>query len=88
MKKIINILFLTIIFLTIPTNIYAACSEYCNDVAPAVRLVKHGLIPTLQLILPIGLIAYGMVDFPKAVTAGKEEEMKKVQSIFVKNLCL
>lgn len=84
MKKINN---LCVLILIIPINVYAKCSDYCADVAPAVRLVKHGIIPIFQIIIPIILIVMGMIDLSKAVVAGKEEEMKKASSMFVKR-CL
>lgn len=61
----------------------ATCSSECNDIAPAVRIVKYGIIPLFQIAIPILLIVMGMLDFTKAVMA-KEEEMKKIQSAFIK----
>lgn len=85
MKKIKSYLILiNIIVFSTPLSVYATCTEYCKDLAPAVRLVKYGLIPLFQLIVPIGLIVMGMIDLSKAVMAGKEEEMKKSSSMFVK----
>jgi hypothetical protein len=60
------------------------CSEECNDLAPAIRLVKIFLIPVIQIGIPIFLIVMGMLDLGKAVIASKEEEMKKAQSMFIK----
>lgn len=62
------------------------CSEECNDIAPAVRIIKKGIIPIFQIIIPIALILMGMIDFTKAVLA-KLEDMKKIQTIFIKR-CL
>lgn len=81
-KLIIKLLIVSIILLPISVN--AACSTYCNDLAPAVRLVRYGVVPLFQLVVPIGLIIMGMIDLSKAVMAGKEEEMKKSSSMFVK----
>lgn len=60
------------------------CSEECNDLAPLIRMIKFGLIPLFQIGVPIILIIMGMLDFSKAMIAGKEDEIKKHQSIFIK----
>ena len=59
-------------------------TEICTDLAPILKLVKHGLIPILQIGIPIILIVLGMIDLGKAVMAGKEDEMKKAQSALLK----
>ena len=41
-----------------------------------------------KFIVPILLVLYGTLDFFKAVTAGKEDEMKKAQKTFVKRLII
>lgn len=69
---------------TADTTTDGKCSEECNELAPAIRLVKLGLIPVFQIGIPILLIVLGMIDFAKAVMAGKEDEMKKHQNIFIK----
>lgn len=56
----------------------------CDNLAPLIKLIKHGLIPILQIGIPIILIVFGMLDLGKAVMAGKEEEMKKAQSALIK----
>ena len=69
---------------TLPTKKFATCSEYCSEIAPAVRMVKYGLVPVFQIMIPIALIVMGMIDLAKATMAGKEEEMKKSQALFIK----
>lgn len=81
-KLIIKVLIISIIILPISVNAY--CGEYCEDLAPAVRLVRYGLVPLFQLLIPIALIVMGMIDLSKAVMAGKEDEMKKASSMFIK----
>jgi xanthine/uracil permease len=58
--------------------------DICENLAPLIKLVKFGLIPILQIGIPIILIVLGMIDLGKAVMAGKEEEMKKAQSALIK----
>ena len=42
----------------------------------------------LQLVVPILLVIFGMIDLVKAVTAGKEDEIKKAQSVFIRRLIM
>lgn len=59
----------------------------CQNLAPLIKLIKHGIIPIIQIGIPIILIVLGMLDLGKAVIAGKEDEMKKAQSMLLKR-CL
>jgi len=58
---------------------------YCGDLFPILRLLKI-LYGILQFLIPIGLILFGAMDLGKAVIAGKEDEMKKAQSSFIKRV--
>ena len=57
-------------------------------------LVIPGIIPQLittvifliQVVIPILLIIFGMLDMGKAVVAKKEEDVKKYQTSFIKRL--
>ena len=46
--------------------------------------IKKGVIPIIQIGIPIILIIYGMIDLGKAVIAGKDDESKKNQQLLVK----
>ena len=56
----------------------------CDNLAPLINLIKHGVIPIIQIGIPIILIVLGMLDLGKAVMAGKEDEQKKAQSMLLK----
>ena len=43
--------------------------------------IKKGVIPIIQIGIPIVLIIYGMIDLGKAVVAGKDDEIKKNQAL-------
>ena len=49
-----------------------------------VAFIKKGVIPIIQIGIPILLIIFGMLDLGKAVVAGKEDEIKKNQQLLVK----
>ena len=51
---------------------------------PLIKLIKHGIIPLIQLGIPIILILLGMLDLGKAVMASKEDEIKSAQKLLIK----
>lgn len=60
----------------------------CQSLWPVISLVKNGVIPLIQIGIPIILIILGMLDLGKAVVASKEDEMKKAQSTFIKRVII
>ena len=58
--------------------------DTCSDLAPIIKLLKHGVIPIIQIGIPIILIIIGMLDLGKAVVASKEDEIKTAQKLLVK----
>ena len=36
--------------------------DTCSDLAPIIKLLKHGVIPIIQIGIPIILIILGMLD--------------------------
>lgn len=58
--------------------------DTCSDLAPLIRLIKFGIIPIIQIGVPILLILYGMFDLSKAVIASKEDEIKNATKLLTK----
>ena len=58
--------------------------DICTDLAPLLKLVKNGIIPVVQIGIPIILIILGMFDLGKAVVASKEDEIKAAQKLLIK----
>ena len=58
--------------------------DFCENLLPLIRLVKHGIIPIVQIGIPIILIILGMLDLGKAVVASKEDEIKNAQKMLIK----
>ena len=56
----------------------------CTDLLPLIRLIKNGIIPLVQIGIPIILIILGMLDLGKAVIASKEDEIKSAQKMLIK----
>ena len=56
----------------------------CATLWPIISLVKNGIIPLIQIGIPIILIILGMLDLGKAVVASKEDEIKSAQKLLLK----
>ena len=56
----------------------------CEPLMPIIRLVRDGVIPLIQIGIPILLIVLGTIDLGKAVIASKEDEIKNAQKMLVK----
>ena len=56
----------------------------CATLWPLISLVKNGIIPLIQVGIPIILIVLGMIDLGKAVVASKEDEIKNAQKMLIK----
>ncbi len=48
--------------------------------------IVHYIYLGIQVIVPILLIVFGMIELAKAITAQKEDEIKKAQGSFLKKL--
>ena len=57
-----------------------------GDEAASIRYLMNQILGTVRIIVPILIILLGTIDFAKAVLAGKEDNMKKAQSTFIKRL--
>ena len=44
------------------------------------------IITVIKIVVPVLLVIMGMLDLTKGMTAGKEDEMKKAQGLFIKRL--
>ena len=58
--------------------------DTCDNILPLVRLIRNGIIPLIQIGIPIILIILGMLDLGKAVMASKEDEIKNAQKLLIK----
>lgn len=56
----------------------------CDSLMPIIRLIRDGVIPLIQIGIPIILILLGMFDLGKAVMASKEDEIKSAQKLLIK----
>ena len=67
---------------------YAAftCGGIENMMPVAVANLVSMVINVIKVLVPVILIVMGLVDFTKAITKQKEDEIKKSQMVFVKRL--
>ena len=56
----------------------------CTTIEPIIKLVRDGVIPLIQIGIPILLIVLGTIDLGKAVIASKEDEIKNAQKMLIK----
>ena len=56
------------------------------ELAPKIPNTVHTVILVIQIAVPIVLVIMGMLDLFKAITAQKEDEIKKGQQMFIKRL--
>ena len=56
----------------------------CGGLEPIVRLIRRGVFPLVQIVIPILLIILGTFDLGKAVIVSDEKEVKTAQSRLIK----
>jgi hypothetical protein len=61
-------------------------SSVCGKIDADLVTFVHNFITLIKIGVPIVLVILGMLDLGKGVVAGKEDEIKKGQSTFVKRL--
>ncbi len=74
-------------------NMLANAEPYCQGVAgmdngiPAgIGNVVHLIVVAIQVVVPILLIIWGMIDFAKAIIGQDEDKIKAGQKTFIKRL--
>lgn len=59
----------------------------CNNLIPTEIANTIGSVYNILLIaIPVMIVLFGVIDFLKAVMAGKEDDIKKSTSVFIKRL--
>lgn len=92
-KKITLILAMAFAVLYTP-SVMAVTTKGCIDafggksveLAPKIPNTVHTIILVIQIAVPVVLVIMGMLDLFKAITAQKEDEIKKGQQMFIKRL--
>lgn len=58
----------------------------CSTLYPILSLLKKGVIPLIQIGIIAVLVVLLIIDFGKAVMAGKEDEIKSAQKLAIKRV--
>lgn len=56
----------------------------CGDILPIIKIIKNGVIPIIQIGIPILLILMGSIDLGKAVISSDDKAIKESTSRLVK----
>lgn len=93
MKKKLSYLLLLVMCSLLVTPVYADSIAGCDsflgkNLAIDVKIANtvHIVVLVIQIVVPVVLVIFGMLDLMKAVISGKEDEIKKNQMTFVKRL--
>ena len=93
MKKKLSYLMLLVMCSIMVSPVYAenikGCYAFLGDkvqIDEKIANTVHIIILIIQIVTPILLVIFGMIDLMKAVISGKEDEIKKNQMVFVKRL--
>ena len=96
MKKKLSYLLLLVFTSIMVTPVYArsiaGCDAFLTDgksellIDEKIAKTVHIIFLIIQIVVPVILVILGMIDLLKAVIAGKDDEIKKNQMIFIKRL--
>lgn len=92
MKKYFKYLFLLVICSFLVSPVYAKDINGCSILGSGIKIDEkiantvHIIILVIQVVSPVLLVIFGMLDLTKAIIAGKEDEIKKNQMVFVKRI--
>ncbi len=62
----------------------AVGTDACGGLLAIVKIIRKGIMPIVQIFIPILLIVFGTVDLGKAVISSDEKEVKQAQSRLIK----
>ena len=91
-KKIIFCLFLMIGLFAIINPVYARTIASCGKTIKGAIIdekivnVVSTVVTIIKIAVPVLLVIFGSLDLAKGVIAGKEDEIKKGQQMFIKRL--
>lgn len=88
MKKLKYFIFIIMALFMVTSPVFAenGCDYLKIDIDTKITSSVHWIIVILQIAIPVVLVIFGSIDFLKAVTASKEDEIKKGQQTFIKRL--
>lgn len=64
----------------------SSISTTCSSIPSGVKNLTSLIVLGIQVVVPILLIIWGMLDFTKAVIGQNEDKIKDAQKVFIKRL--
>lgn len=58
----------------------------CKSISALINLLRGGIWPVIQFVIPLIIIILGAVDLGKAVAGGDEKKTKEAQGTFVRRV--
>lgn len=92
MKKVSYLLFIVVVVMFLMINPVLATDIHCNFLGKNVNIDEklpdtiHLIILVLQIAVPILLVVLGSIDFVKAISSQKDDEIKKGQKTFISRI--
>lgn len=89
---LINFIFIDIVGAETYTNydsqaVPVSCgNNLLTDIPPVIPQVISIIYTVIQIAVPVVLVIMGSLDLMKGITAGKDDEIKKGQQMFIKRL--
>ena len=90
-KMLIMFLISVTFFFIGNVDVFAVTRVSCGNVSgipEKVPQLTNDLVNILQIAVPVILVFVGSIDLIKGIMAGKEDEIKKGQQIFIKRLII
>ena len=85
MKKVKYIVMAIMMFL-VASPVYADITCKKIEIDDKIPKTVSLIVFFLQVAVPVLLVIFGSIDLVKAVTSGKEDEIKKAQTVFIRRL--
>ncbi len=60
--------------------------DSCGGLAPLVSIIKNGIFPLVQIVIPIILLLLGTIDLGKAIIANDDKDVKAAQGRLIKRV--
>lgn len=67
-------------------NMLVNANDLCTSIPEGIKNLVHLVVVAIQVVVPILLIIWGMLDFAKAIIGQKEDDIKAGQKIFMRRL--
>ena len=66
------------------TNLFQIMDDSCGGLLPVVQFIRRGVLPVIQIGIPILLILMGTIDLGKAVMSNDDKEIKGATGKLIK----